>query len=71
VGLAGRQALITLKLFASLDQGPKSVHLQDLLALSPEDGEVERARRWVVEQDASPTTPTMLAEVIDHVRSRR
>jgi hypothetical protein len=71
VGLAGRQALITLKLFAALDQGPRSVRMQDLLVLSPGQEELERASQWVLEQDASEAAPTMLAQVIEHVRGRR
>lgn len=31
-GLAGRQALIALKMFAAADKGPASVHTQDLVA---------------------------------------
>ncbi|HET6567326.1 MAG TPA: DUF6036 family nucleotidyltransferase, partial [Rhodothermales bacterium] len=40
VGLAGRQTLITLKLFASADRGPTSVHYQDLVRLQPNDEEL-------------------------------
>ncbi len=71
VGLAGRQALITLKLIASVDQWPQSVHRQDLVALLPTDEELERARRWVETQDMSPTFPDAVARVITHVRDRR
>lgn len=71
VGLAGRQTLITLKLFAAVDQWPASVHLQDLRILTPTDGELERARAWVERQDAAMDFPAMVAEVIDDVRRHR
>lgn len=71
VALAGRQGLISLKLLASVDQWPESVHLQDLLALAPTEDELERAERWVVEQDLAPEFPVMVAKVLSHVRDRR
>jgi hypothetical protein len=52
VGLVGRRTLIALKLFAAVDSGPRSVHVQDLLALAPTDAELDESRRWVATQDA-------------------
>jgi hypothetical protein len=69
VGLAGRRTLIALKLFAAADRGPRSVHLQDLLALAPTPGELDEAAEWVLTQDASPLFPRIVAEVVEHVRS--
>lgn len=71
VGLAGRQSLIALKLFATVDQGPESVHLQDLLMLSPSQEELARAAEWVATQDESDAFKRMLEEVVKHVRQRR
>lgn len=71
VGLAGRAAMLALKLFAAVDRGPASVHLQDLLALAPTDGELARASAWVVTQDIAPQWPQLVTEVTDHVRNRR
>ncbi len=68
VGFAGRQSLIALKLFASADGGPESVHVQDLIALAPTPKEMERATQWVVSQDAGEYFPRLVAEVSDHVR---
>ncbi|HED66576.1 MAG TPA: hypothetical protein ENJ09_13600 [Planctomycetes bacterium] len=68
VALAGRSLLISLKLFAAVDAGVGSVHLQDLRALAPSTEELERARDWVREQDASPHFPRFLDEVIRHVQ---
>ncbi len=68
IGLAGRRTLITLKLFAAVDQGPRSVHYQDLVALSPTTAELDDAAAWVRTQDAAEAFALMLDEVIDHVR---
>ena len=67
VGLVGRRTLMALKLFAAVDQGPRSVHYQDLVALSPTPVELEAAAQWVTTQDASEAFAIMLQEVIHHV----
>ena len=47
--------LIFFKLYAAVDDiGPSSVHFQDLIALTPTDGELIEASHWVGEQDPSP-----------------
>lgn len=71
VGLVGRRTLVALKLFAAVDQGARSVHLQDLLSLAPSDDELREAAAWVETQDASPLFPAMIEEVVAHVRRRR
>jgi hypothetical protein len=71
VGLAGRRTLIALKLFATVDQSPRSVHAQDLVTLAPTDAELEDAAQWVALQDASPEFPRLINGVIEHVRARR
>ncbi len=71
VGLAGRSALIALKLFAAVDKGPASVHAQDLIVLAPADDELARASAWVTTQDIAPEWPRLVQEVVDHVRARR
>lgn len=68
VGLVGRRTLIALKLFAAVDQGPRSVHYQDLIALSPTAEDLDSAAAWVNAQDASEAFVLMLDQVIDHVR---
>lgn len=68
VGFAGRESLIALKLFAAVDQGAGSVHLQDLLALRPSAQELERAAAWVRTQDAGADFPSLVEGVLDHVR---
>lgn len=71
VALVGRRTLIALKLFASVDSGPTSVHLQDLLAIVPTDTELEESRRWVATQDANEEFPLMIDGVIGYVRGHR
>ena len=70
VGFAGRRGLIALKLFAAVDQGPGSVHLQDLQALGPTDAELEQAAEWVSAQDAAEDFPRLVQEVVAHVLDR-
>jgi hypothetical protein len=70
VGLVGRRTLIALKLFATADQSPRSVHAQDLLALAPSEAELREAAAWVITQDASPLFPEIVAKVVEYVRSR-
>jgi hypothetical protein len=71
VGLVGRRTLIALKLFAAVDQGPRSVHMQDLATLAPGDGELEDAAAWVVTQDGSPLFPHLVQQAVEHVRQHR
>ncbi|HEV2149226.1 MAG TPA: DUF6036 family nucleotidyltransferase [Longimicrobiaceae bacterium] len=71
VGLVGRRTLIALKLFASVDSGPGSVHVQDLLALAPTDAELEESASWVSTQDAYDGFSSMISQVAEHVRRNR
>jgi len=68
VGFAVRGSLVALKLFAAVDQGPESVHFQDLLALDPTDGELETAADWVARQDPAPGFVDLVAEEVERVR---
>lgn len=71
VGLVGRSTLIALKLFAAVDQGPRSVHMQDLLTLAPSEAELEHAAAWVETQDGSPLFPQLVRQAMEHVRQHR
>jgi hypothetical protein len=71
LGLAGRQTLVSLKLFAAVDRGPRSVHFQDLCTLAPSDAELDAAAGWVKTQDASPGFPTLVDQVVARVKSNR
>lgn len=69
VGFAGRQSLIALKLFATVDRSRESVHFQDLIALAPSDAELTDAADWVESQDAGEHFPALLKEVLENVRT--
>jgi hypothetical protein len=70
VGLVDRYDLIFLKLYAAADdKGTDSVHYQDLLALSPDAGELHEALEWVKKQDASPEFRRVLDLVVGQVRA--
>jgi hypothetical protein len=72
LGLAGRLDMIFLKLYAAVDsEGPQSVHVQDLLALRPDQAELEAAAQWLKAQDPSPEFARLLQEVLDHVGQNR
>lgn len=45
---------IALKLYAAVDQGPRSKHVNDLEALSPSASELVAAARWAQTHDPSP-----------------
>ena len=51
-------------MFAAVDQGPRSRHYADLLALRPTSGELAAAAEWVRTQDASPGFAANLEEPI-------
>lgn len=70
VGVAGRAALIALKLYATVDRGPRSVHMQDLLRLTPSEAELAEAARWVETQDVSEVFASDLKEALKYVASR-
>jgi len=69
VGFAGRNGTIALKLFATVDQGVRSVHCQDLLALQPSENELARAAKWVAQQDVGEEFPKLVTQAVDYVRS--
>ncbi len=70
VGVVDRYDLVFFKLFAAADSsGTKSVHYQDLLALSPTIAELGAAAAWVGQQDASLEFSKVLDQVTAHVRT--
>lgn len=70
VGLAGRRALIALKLFAAADQDPRSKHVADLVEIGPTDEEWAEAAAWVEGQDRAPEFAGLVQGVVRHVRGR-
>ena len=71
VGLVDRRVLIHLKLHAAADDvGPRSVHFQDLMTLTPTEDELERAAEWIRStQDPSPGMADSLSKLLTHVRT--
>lgn len=69
VGFVGRATLIDLKFYAAIDQGPESVHWQDLLALRPTGEEIERAVHWTLTQDAGSEFKSFVREASDRLRA--
>lgn len=53
VHLAGRFDQICFKLYAAVDQGPRSKHFADLRALAPSHDELRAAARWAQTHDPS------------------
>lgn len=51
--IASRVDQISFKLYACVDQGPRSKHTQDLRALSPTPDELRRAAAWCRSQNPS------------------
>lgn len=58
--LAGRFDMVCFKLYAAVDQGPRSRHLQDLSELRPGRDELLAAARWTVTHDPSPGYRSLL-----------
>ncbi len=68
VGLASREDLVTLKLFAAADHWPaRGVHYSDLVALSPVSDEILSAAEWAKTQDAGPEFPRLIDAVVASV----
>ena len=53
VHLPAREDLICFKLYATVDQGPRSKHLTDLRRLDPSEQELLAAARWTRTHDPS------------------
>jgi len=64
VHFAGRFDQICFKLYASIDQGPRSKHFADLKLLDPSEEELQEAKLWCVTQDVSEEFATLLDEAL-------
>jgi len=62
--LAGRFDMVCFKLYAAVDQGPRSRHLQDLRELDPDRDELLAAARWTVTHDPSPGFRSVLVQLL-------
>jgi len=62
--LADRVDMVCFKLYAAVDQGPRSRHLQDLGELRPSRDELLAAARWTVTHDPSPGYRSSLVDTL-------
>lgn len=69
VHLAHRFDQICLKLYASVDQGPKSKHFIDLISLKPSFEELKKAKNWCITHDVSETFEKEITKALDHINA--
>ena len=62
--LADRFDMICFKLYAAVDQGPRSRHVQDLRELRPDRDELLAGARWTVTHDPSPGFRSLLVDAL-------
>lgn len=62
--LAGRFDMVCFKLYAAVDQGPRSRHFQDLRELEPERDDLLAAARWATSHDPSPGFRSLLIDTL-------
>lgn len=68
VHFAGRLDQICFKLYAVVDQGPKSKHFSDLNRLKPSHKELLIAKEWCITQDVSLEFSIMLEQALNTLR---
>jgi hypothetical protein len=69
VHIASRFDQICFKLYASVDQGPRSKHFADLGRLAPNHEDLERARSWCVTHDTSQAFADQLEQALAALES--
>ena len=62
--LAGWFDMVCFKLYASVDQGPRSRHFQDLRDLKPGRDDLLAAARWATNHDPSSGFRSLLVEML-------
>jgi len=65
--LAGWFDMVCFKLYATVDQGPRSRHVQDLRDLQPGRDALLEAGRWATSHDPSPGFRSLLVEALEHL----
>jgi hypothetical protein len=65
IWLADRVDMVCFKLYAAVDQGTRSRHLQDLRDLRPDRDELLAAARWTIKHDPSPGYRSLLVDTLD------
>lgn len=63
--LAGRLDQIAFKLYAAVDQGPRSKHVRDLQDLEPTQDELVFGARWAVTHDTSAGFRDQLVQALE------
>lgn len=66
IHLATRVDQIAFKLYAAVDQGPDSKHVDDLNLLAPTGQELQSPARWARTHDPSPGFREILVQVLAH-----
>lgn len=62
--LAGRFDMVCFKLYAAVDQGPRSRHFQDLRDLNSDRDDLLSAAHWATSHDPSPGFRSLLVETL-------
>ena len=62
--LAGWFDMVCFKLYAAVDQGPRSRHFQDLRDLKPDRDDLLSAAHWAMSHDPSPGFRRLLVEML-------
>lgn len=62
--LAGGFDMVCFKLYAAVDQGPRSRHFQDLRDLNPDRDDLLSAAHWAISHDPSPGFRSLLVETL-------
>lgn len=67
IHLADRFDQIFFKLYASVDQGPRSKHFADLIALKPTFAELEQAKSWCISHDVSESFESEINKAMESI----
>lgn len=67
IHLADRFDQIFFKLYASVDQGPKSKHFADLITLKPSIEELSQAKNWCMSHDVSENFASEIKAAIESI----
>lgn len=69
IHLADRFDQICFKLYASVDQGPRSKHFADLIALKPSIEELSQAKSWCISHDVSENFASEIDKAIESINA--
>ena len=69
VHLADRFDQICFKLYAAVDQGPKSKHFADLMVLKRSYEELELAKSWCISHDVSDSFESEINDVVETINA--